>query len=148
MLSHLIYDKGNTIAQLSQPYMTTGKTIALTIRTFVCRVMPLLFNTLTRSNHLLISWLQPPSTVILEPQKRKSVSTSAFSPSVCHAVMGLDAMILVFLIFNLKPALSLSCICMHKSMYACNKIYLFYFSVCPESILFFMSILLLHFSVD
>ena len=82
------------MVQLSQPYVTTGKTIALTIWTLVGRVMPLLFNTLTRfviaflprSNHLLISWLQSPSTVILKPKKRKSVTTSTFPPSICHAV--------------------------------------------------------------
>ena len=96
--------------------MTTGKTIALTIWIFVSRVMSLLFNTLSRfviaflprSNHLLILWLQSPSTVILEPKKRKSVTTSTFSPSICHEVMAPDAMILVFLIFSFKPALSLS----------------------------------------
>ena len=90
--------------QLSQPYMTTGKTIALTIRTFVSRVTSLLFNTLSRfviaflprSNHLLIPWLQSPSAVILEPKNRKPVTTSTFSPSVCHAVTGEDVMILVF----------------------------------------------------
>ena len=104
------------MVQLSQPYMTTGKTIALTIWTFVSRVMSLLFNTLTRfvitflprSNHLLISWLQSWSTGILESKKRKSVTTSTFSPFICQAVMGLDAMILVFLIFSLKLTLSLS----------------------------------------
>ena len=90
--------------QLSQPYVTTGKTTNLTIQTFVGRVMSLLFSTLcgfliaflTRSNHLLISWLQSPSAVILEPKKRKSVTTSTFSPSICHEVMGPGAMILVF----------------------------------------------------
>ena len=104
------------MVQLSQPYVTTGKTIALTILTFVSRVMSLLFNTLTsfvitflpRGNHLLISWLQSLSTVILESKKRKSVTTSTFSPFICHVVMGLDAMILVFLIFSLRPVLSLS----------------------------------------
>ena len=92
---------------LSQPYMTTGRTIALTIRMFVGRVMSLLFNTLSRfllafllrSNCLLISWLQLPSAVILQPKKRKSVTTSTFSPSICQEVMGPDAMILVF--FNI-----------------------------------------------
>ena len=87
--------------QLSQLYVTTGKTIALTIWTFVGRVMSLLFNTLSRfviaflprSNHLLISWLQSPSTVLLEPKKRKSVTTSTFHPSICYAVMGSDATI-------------------------------------------------------
>ena len=92
------------MVQLSQLYMTTGKTKALTLQTFVSRVMFLLFNTLSRfvttflprSSRLLISWLQPPSTVILEPKKKTSVTTSTFSPSVCHAVMGPDAMSLVF----------------------------------------------------
>ena len=82
--------------QLSHPYMTTGKTIALTRRTFVGKVASLLFNTwsgfviafLPGSSHLLISWLQSPSAVILEPKKRKSVTLSTFSPSICHAVMG------------------------------------------------------------
>ena len=84
--------------------MTTGKTIALTRRTFVSKVMSLLFNTLTRfviaflprSKHLLISWLQSSSAVILEPKKIKSLTVSIVSPSICHKVMGLDAMILVF----------------------------------------------------
>ena len=77
--------------QLSKLYMTTGKTIALTIRTFVGRVMSLLFNTLSRSviiflprSNSLISWLPSPSVVILEPKKRTSVITSTFSPSICH----------------------------------------------------------------
>ena len=105
------------MVQLSQVHVTTGKNIALTIWTFVDRVMSLLFNTLSRfviaflprSKGLLISWLQLPSGVILEPKKRKSVSTSTFPPSICHEVMGLDAMILVFFIFSFKPALSLLC---------------------------------------
>ena len=92
------------IVQLSHPYITTGKTIGLTRRTFVGKVMSLLFNTLSRfvvafhlrSKHLLISWLQSPSTVILEPKKIKSVTVSILSPSICHEVMGPDAMILVF----------------------------------------------------
>ena len=85
--------------------MTTGKTIALTRQIFVSKVMSLLFNMLSRSvvaflprsKHLLISWLQSPSTVILEPKKIKSVTVSIVSPSICHEVMGLDAMILSFL---------------------------------------------------
>ena len=92
------------IVQLSHPYMTTGKTIALTRRTFIGKVMSLLFNMLSilviaflsRSKHLLISWLQTPSAVILEPPKLKSATVSTVSPSVCHEVMGPDAMILVF----------------------------------------------------
>ena len=113
------------MVQLLQPYMTTGKTIVLTIWTFVSRVMSLLFNTLSRfviaflprSNHLLISWLQSPSAVILEPKKKKSVTTSTFSPSICHDVMGLVAMIWVFLIFSFKPALSLSSFTLIKKLF-------------------------------
>ena len=90
--------------QLSHPYMTTGKTIALTRRTLVGKVMFLLLNMLSglvitflpRSKHLLISWLQSPSAVILEPPKMKSVTASIVAPSICHEVMGLDAVILVF----------------------------------------------------
>ena len=90
------------MVQLSHPYMTSGKTIALTIWTFVSKVMSLLFNTLSRfaitflPMKNLISWLQSPSTAILEPKKIKFVTVSSFSPSTCHEVMGLDAMILVF----------------------------------------------------
>ena len=91
------------IVQLSHPYMT-GKTIALTRRTFVAKVMSLLLNMLSRlvitflprNKPLLISWLQSPSAVILEPMKIKSVSVSIVSPSISHEVIGLDAMILVF----------------------------------------------------
>ena len=91
------------IAQLSHPYMT-GKTIALTLRIFVGKVISLLFNRLSRlvivflprSKCLLISWLQSPSAMILEPKKVKSVTVSIVSPSICHEVMGPDAMILVF----------------------------------------------------
>ena len=90
------------IVQLSHPYMTTGKTIVLTRRTFVGKVMSLLFNMLSRlviaflprSKCLLISWLQSPSAVILEPLKIKSATVSTVSPSICHEVMGPDAMIL------------------------------------------------------
>ena len=92
------------IVQLSHPYMTTRKTIALTIRTFIGKVMSLLFNIqsrfviafLPRSKHLLISWLQSPSAVILEPPKIKSDTVSPVSPSISHEVMGPEAMILVF----------------------------------------------------
>ena len=81
--------------------MNTGKSIALTRRTFVCKAMSLVFNMLSRlvtafhprSKHLLISWLQSASTVILEPKKIKSVTVSIVSSSICHEVMGLDAMI-------------------------------------------------------
>ena len=94
-----------SIVQLSHPYMTTGKTIALTRWTFVDKVMSLLYSMLSRlvisflprSKCLSISWLQSPSAVILEPKKIKSVTVSIFPPSICHEVMGLNAMILVFL---------------------------------------------------
>ena len=90
--------------QLSHPCMTTGKTIALTRWTFVHKAVSLLFNVLSRlvitflsrSKRLLISWLQSPSAVILEPQKIKSDTVSTVSPSICHEVMGPDAMIFFF----------------------------------------------------
>ena len=89
------------MVQLSHQYMTTGKTIALTRQTFDGNVKSLLFNMLSRlvltflprSKRLLISWLQLPSAMILESKKLKSATVS---PSICHEVMGLDAMILVF----------------------------------------------------
>ena len=92
------------IVHLSHPYMTTRKTIALTRWTFVAKVMSLLVNMpsrlvitfLPRSQHLLISWLQSPSAVTLEPRKIKSVTVSTVSPSICHEVMGPGARILVF----------------------------------------------------
>ena len=96
------------IVQLSHPYMTTGKTIASTRWTFVGKVMSLLFNMLSslvitflpRSKHhqslLLILWLQSPSAVILEPPKIKSETVFIVSPSLCHEVMGPDAMIFIF----------------------------------------------------
>ena len=92
------------IVQLSHPHMTTGKNLALTRQTFVGKVMSLLFNMLSRlvitflprSKHLLISWLQSPSAEIMEPPKIKYATVSTVSPSICHEVMGLDAMILVF----------------------------------------------------
>jgi len=92
------------IVQLSYPHMTTGKIITLTIWTFVGKMMSLLFNMLSRlviaflprSKHPLISWLQSPSTVILEPKKIRSVAGSIVSPSICCEVMGPDAMIFIF----------------------------------------------------
>ena len=104
------------IVQLSHPYMTTGKTIALTRWTFVGKVMSLLFNMLSslvigylpRSKHLLISWLQSPSAVILKPKKIKFVTVSIVSPSICHEVLGQNAMIFIFWMLTFKPAFSLS----------------------------------------
>ena len=92
------------IVQFSHPYMTTGKTTALTRQTFVGKVMSLLYNMLSRlviaflprSKRLLISWLQSPSAVILEHPKIKSLAVSIVCPSICHEVMGPDAMIYVF----------------------------------------------------
>ena len=97
--------------QLSHPYMTTGKTIALTRRTFVDKVMSLLLNMLSRlviaflprSKRLLISWPQLPSAVILEPKKIKSLTVSIVSPSICHKVMGPGAMIFVFRMLSFRP---------------------------------------------
>ena len=92
------------MVQLLHPYMTTGKIIALTRWTFVGKVISLLFNMLSRlvigflprSKCLLISWLQSPSAVILEPKKIKSLTVSIVSPSICHQVMGPDALIFIF----------------------------------------------------
>ena len=102
------------IVQLSHPYMTTGKTLVLTRWTSVGKVMSLLFNMLSRlvttflprNKHLLISWLQSPSAVILEPQKVKSATVSRGSPSICHKVMGPDTMIWVFWMLSFKPTFS------------------------------------------
>ena len=100
----ILQDSAFFIVQLSHPYVTTGKTIALTRWTFVGKVMCLLFNMLsnlliaflTRSKHLLISWLQSPSAVILEPPAQiKSLTVSTVSPSICHELMGPDAIFLV-----------------------------------------------------
>ena len=96
--------------------MTTGKTIALTRQTFIGKVMSLLFNMLSRliitflprNKCLLISWLQSPSAAILELQKIKSVTVSTVYPSICHEMMGPDAMILVFWMLSFKPTFSLS----------------------------------------
>ena len=100
------------MVQLSHLYMTTGKTIALTIQTFVGKVISFPFNMLSRfvigfpsrrSKHFLISWLQLPSTVILEPKKIKSVTTFTVSPSICQEVMGPDVIILVFWMLKSQP---------------------------------------------
>ena len=103
------------IVQLSHPYMTTGKTIALTRWTFVSKLMSLLFNMLSRfvraflprNKCLLVSWLQTPSAVILGTKEMKSLSVYIVFPPICHDVMGLDAMISVFWMLSFKPAFSL-----------------------------------------
>ena len=114
------------MVQLSHPYMTTGKTIALTIQTFVSKVMSLLIKALSRfviaflprSKHLFIPWLQSPSAVILEPKKIKPATVSTFFPSIFHEVMGLDAMIFDFLMLSLKPAFSLSFFTFIKKLFS------------------------------
>ena len=108
------------MVQLSYPYMTmhmiTGRTIALTIWTFVSNVFnklsSLVIASLPRSKGLLISWLKSPSTVIFEPKKIKSVTASTFSPSICHEVIGSDTMIFFF--FNIEFQASFSTLLFHS----------------------------------
>jgi len=117
------------MVQLSQPYVTTGKTTALTKRIFVGKVMSLLFNMLPklvitflpRNKRLLISWLQSPTAMILEPPKIKSLTVSIFSPSICHEVMRLDAMIFVFWMWVLSQN-SLSSYCIAKYTWQEKKV--------------------------
>ena len=114
------------MGQLSQPYMTIGKTIAFTRWTFDSKVISLLFNMLSRlviaflpsSKLLLISWLQSSSAVILEPKKRKSVTVSIVSSSIYHEVMGLDAMIFVFWMLSFKPIFSFSSLTFIKRLFS------------------------------
>ena len=118
------------MVQLPHPYLTTGKTIALIIGTIVGKVTSLLFNTLSRfiiaflprSNHLLISWQQSPSAVILEPKKIKSVTVSIVPSSICLEVMGLDAMILVYWALSFKPAFSLSSFTFIKRLFSSSSL--------------------------
>ena len=114
------------MVQISHPYMTIGKTIALTRWTFVGKVMFLLFNMLfrliivflPRSKCLLISWLQSPSAVILKPKNMKSVPVSIVSPSICHEVMGPGATFFVFWMLSFKPAFSLSSFTFIKRLFS------------------------------
>ena len=118
------------MVQFSHLLVTTRKTIALTIWTFVGKVRSLFFNTLCRfvivflpkSKCLLISWLQSPSTVILEPKKIKSFTVSTFSPSICHEMMGPDAMILVFWMLSFKPTFSLSSFTFIKRLFSSSSL--------------------------
>ena len=118
------------IVQLSHPYKTSEKTIALTRWTFVGKVMSLLFNMLARlvivflprSNCLLISRLQSPSAVILEPKKIKFLTASIVSQSICHEVMGPAAMILVFWMLSFKPAFSLSSFTFIKKLFSSSSL--------------------------
>ena len=124
----ILYHSAFFTVQLSHPYMTTGKTIVLTRQTFVGKVMSLLLNMLSRlvitflprSKHLLISWLQSPSAVSLEPKKIKSVTVSIVSPFICHEVMGQDAMILVFWMLSFKPTFSLFSFTFIKRLFSCS----------------------------
>ena len=110
--------------------MTIGKNISLTKQTFMGKIMSLLFNMLSRLNiaflprskHLLISWLQSPSAVILEPPKIKSATVSFVSPSICHGVLGPDAMILVFLMLSFKPIFSLSYFTVIKRLFSSSSL--------------------------
>ena len=118
------------LVQLSHPYMTNGKNIALTRWTFLGKVMSLLFNMLCRlvitflprNNRLLISWLQSPSAVILEPPKIKSVTVSTVPPSICHEMIRPDAMVLVFWMLSFKPAFSLSSITFIKRLFSSSSL--------------------------
>ena len=115
---------------LSHLNMTTGKTIALTMWTFVCKVISLLFNKpsrfiiafLPRSKHLFISWLQSKSTMILEPKKIKYAPVATFPPFICHEVMGLDAMILGFWMMSFKSAFSLSSFTIIKRLFSSSPL--------------------------
>ena len=118
-------------AQLAHPYITTGKTIAsLTRQTFVGKVLSLLFNMLSRlvitflprSKRLLISWLQSPSAVILEPKKIKSDNVSTVSPSISYEVMGPDAMIFVFWMLSFRPTFSLSSFTFIKRLFISSSL--------------------------
>ena len=117
------------MVHLSHPYTTTGKTTALTRWTFVGKVMSLPFNMLSRlvitflprSKHLLLSWLQSPSAVILEPKNVKYDTVCIVYPSICHEVMGLDAMIFVFQMLSFKPAFSLSSFTFIKRLFCSSS---------------------------
>ena len=110
--------------------MISGKTIALTIQTFVSKVMSLLFNTLSRfvtailprSKHLLISWLQAPSALILEAKKMKSDTVSTFSRSTYHEAVGPDAMIFVFWMLSFKPAFPLYSFTFIKRLFSSSSL--------------------------
>ena len=126
MIQHLVF----FMVQLSHPYIATGKTIALTIQTFVGKVMSLIFNMLSRfviaflprSKCLLLSWLQSPSAVILEPKKIKSVILCIVSSSFCHEVIEPAAMIFVFSIFSFKPVFSLSSFTFIKRLFGSSSL--------------------------
>ena len=131
------------MVQLSHPYMTTGKTKALTIWTIVSKMMFLLLNMLSRfaiaclprSKRPLISWLQSPSAVILEPKKIRSLTISISSPSICHEVMGLGAMILVFWLLSFKPSFSLSSFTLIKRLFSSSSLSAFGGVICISKVI-------------
>ena len=128
-IASILWRSAFFMVQLSHLYMTPGKTVAWTRWTFVGKVMSLLFNMLSRlviallpgSKRLLISWLQSPSAVILEPKKIKSVTVSIDSPSICWEVMGLDAMIFVCWMLSFKPTFSLSSFTFIKRLFSSSR---------------------------
>ena len=139
------------IVQLSHPYMTTGKSIALTRLIFFSKVMSLLFNMLSRlviaflprSRHLLISWLQSPSAVILETKRIKPVTVSIVSPSICYEVMGLDVMIFIFWMFSFKSAFSLSSFTFIKRLFSSSLSAIrVVSSACLKLLIFLLAILI------
>ena len=129
-IASILWHSAFFTVQLSHPYMTTGKTIALTRQTFVGKVMSLLLNMLSRlvitflprSKCLLISWLQSPSAVILEPIKIKSDTVSTVSPSISHEVMGSDAMVFIFWMLSFKPTFSLSTFTFIKRLFSSSSL--------------------------
>ena len=138
------------IAQLSHPYTTTRETIALTRGTFVGKVMSLLLNMLPRlvitflprNKRLLISWLQSPSAVILEPPPKNSATVSTVFSSICHEVMGPDASILFFWMLSFKPTFSFSSFTFIKRLFSSSSLsaikvvssaYLSYWYFCWQS---------------
>ena len=140
------------MVQILHPYVSTGKTIALTIQTIFNKVMSLLFNMLSmsvraflpRTRHHLISWLQSPSTVILEPRKIKSVTASTISSAICREVMGPDARIFVSWMLSFKPAFSLSSLTLIKRLFSSSSLpAIRVSSACPKLLIFPMAILIL-----
>ena len=133
MKASVLWCSAYSMVQLSHPYMITGKTVALTIWTFVGKGMSLLLNTLSRlvitvlprSKCLLILWLQLPSTVILEPKKIKSVTVSIFSSSICSEVKGPDAMIFAFWMLIFKPTFSLFSFTFLKRLFSSSLLSVF-----------------------
>ena len=136
----------------SHPHMTTGKTIALTRWTFVDKVMSLLFNMLSqfviaslpRNKRLLISWLQSPSAVILEPKKIKSFTVSTVFPFICHEVIGPDVMIIVFWLLSFKPAFSLPSFTFIKKLFSSSSLFaIMMLSSAYRSLLIFLPAILI-----